>query len=243
LISHDQLKTLLHKPGLGRAEQVCLCLAVDHKTPKPVNTVKALAVSAGLGSARAWNLAKIFRQKPPLAIRVPLGWELSAGGIALVCKMGNIRQSGAQAQTVAATLRTRVASITNPDTKAFLEEAVQCLELQLFRAAVVLSWVGAMSLIYDKIIHSYLPQFNVEASKRDPKWKPAKTSDDLSRLKEQQFLDIIDHLSVIGKNVKQELQNCLTLRNSCGHPNSLKIGENRVTAHIEILILNIYSKF
>jgi hypothetical protein len=29
----------------------------------------------------------------------------------------------------------------------------------------------------------------------------------------------------------------------CGHPNSLKIGEHAVAAHVEVLILNVFSKF
>lgn len=62
-------------------------------------------------------------------------------------------------------------------------------------------------------------------------------------MKESIFLDILESISVIGNDVKKELKKCLDLRNSCGHPNSLVIGENRVAAHVEILILNVFSKF
>jgi hypothetical protein len=62
-------------------------------------------------------------------------------------------------------------------------------------------------------------------------------------MKEAEFLDVLVALSILGKNVKQELENCLKLRNGCGHPNSLRIGEARVSAHIEILILNVFSRF
>jgi hypothetical protein len=49
---------------------------------------------------------------------------------------------------------------------------------------------------------------------------------------------------VIGKNVKQLLQNeCLMLRNACGHPNSVSIAENSVAAHIEKLIKNVFARF
>jgi len=43
--------------------------------------------------------------------------------------------------------------------------------------------------------------------------------------------------------VRQELEGCLKLRNGCGHPNSLKLGENKVAAHLETLILNVFAKF
>jgi hypothetical protein len=63
-------------------------------------------------------------------------------------------------------------------------------------------------------------------------------------MKEHDFLDVLNAIGVLGKNVKQELQNnCLQLRNSCGHPNSFKVGEHRVAAHIETLIQNVFSKF
>jgi hypothetical protein len=44
---------------------------------------------------------------------------------------------------------------------------------------------------------------------------------------ETTFLQIAESISMLGKNVKQELEGCLRLRNSCGHPNSLKIGVNK----------------
>ena len=109
-----------------------------------------------------------------------------------------------------------------------------------------LSWVGAVGLMYNHVITKDLASFNAEAQRRDPKWKAAQTPDDLARMKEGDFLDIIatQPLSIIGKNVKEELKNnCLQLRNACGHPSSLVIGENKVAAHLEILILNVFSRF
>ena len=67
--------------------------------------------------------------------------------------------------------------------------------------------------------------------------------DDLARMRESEFLDVAEGCSVIGKSVRKELNGCLDLRNGCGHPNTLRIAEARVTAHIEVLILNVYAKF
>ena len=61
-------------------------------------------------------------------------------------------------------------------------------------------------------------------------------------MKERDFLDVLEAIGSIGKNVKQTLQNqCLSLRNACGHPTSLKISENNVAAHLDTLVLNVYS--
>jgi hypothetical protein len=100
-----------------------------------------------------------------------------------------------------------------------------------------------VAVLYDHVVNTALAAFNAEASRRDAKWKDAKTTDDLARMKEHDFLNLLEAISMIGKNVKQELQNCLTLRNGCGHPNSLRIGDNRVAAHIEVLLLNVFMKF
>lgn len=89
----------------------------------------------------------------------------------------------------------------------------------------------------------HLVAFNAEAQRRDPKWRSAKNADGLARMGESDFLNILEHLSVIGKNVKQELEASLKRRNGCGHPNSLQIGENAVAAHVETLILNVFAKY
>ena len=126
---------------------------------------------------------------------------------------------------------------------AFVEEAVQCFEAHLYRAAVVLSWVGAVSVLYNHVLTNHKASFNSAAAKKNPKWKPANSSDDLTRMKEADFLEVCESASIIGKSVKQELQTALTFRHGCGHPHSLKLGEHRVSAHIESLVLNIYSQY
>jgi hypothetical protein len=93
------------------------------------------------------------------------------------------------------------------------------------------------------VISRKLSEFNVEAKKKDPKWKLASSRDDLAKLKEHDFLQICHAISIIGKSVKDELETCLKLRNGCGHPNSLKIGELKVSAHVESLMKNVFLVF
>ena len=90
---------------------------------------------------------------------------------------------------------------------------------------------------------SALEAFNAEAKRVVPGWKVAKTTDDLGRMSEHDFVERIAALSIIGKNVKKELKSCLERRNGCGHPNSLTIGTNTVAHHIEILLLNVFKIF
>jgi len=146
--------------------------------------------------------------------------------------------------TIANNLKPHLLKITNPDTRSFVEEAIDCLEAGLYRSAVVMSWIGAVAILYAHVITNKLDDFNAEAQRRDQKWKTAATKDDLALMKESEFLDILAALSILGKNVKEQLKNnCLGLRNACGHPNSYKIGRSQVESHLEILLLNVYEAF
>ena len=62
-------------------------------------------------------------------------------------------------------------------------------------------------------------------------------------MKEHEFLQVLAAISVLGKNVKDELEGCLKLRNGCGHPNTLTVGESKAAAHVETLIQNVFAKF
>src|SRR5262249_4748656 len=106
-----------------------------------------------------------------------------------------------------------------------------------------MSWLAAVHVLKREVHRNHLAPFNAEAVRVDNRWKPAKTLDDIGLMKEADFLDRIVAISLIGKNVKDELQQCLKRRNGCGHPSSLKIGEAMVTSHIEVLLLNILQPF
>jgi hypothetical protein len=120
---------------------------------------------------------------------------------------------------------------------------MKCFEAELYRSAIVMSWLAAIDVLHNYIHHNHLSAFNVEAKRVDSRWRDAITTDDLGRMSEADFLDRIAAISIIGKNVKKELKDCLYLRNGCGHPNSLQIGPNAVAAHLEILLLNVFKVF
>lgn len=238
MVRADLLKEWLTRPDLPRSDRLFLVLATDGARPKAVKEVRNLAVGAGARDAKKWNISEILRRAPG-AVNTAAGWELNNDGKNRVAEIVGVAATPA----VANSLRAALANITEAKTHAFLEEAVRCCEAHLYRAAVVLSWVGAVSLPHAEVVAKHLPAFNAEAQRRDPKWRPAKSADGLARIDEFQFLQIIASLEIIGKNVKDELEGCLKLRNACGHPSSLKIAESRVAAHVELLMLNVFARF
>lgn len=242
MIDPSRLRDLLAKSEYTRNEKLIMCLAIDADQPTAVKDLKILALESGLTEVKKWNISSILGATKGLVVRAPSGWQLTSDGKRRVIDL--VGPLGATAvPVIASSLRSHLPAITDSDSKAFLEEAIECFEHGLLRATVVLTWVGAVAVLHKHVVDNQLGSFNLEAQKRDTKWRSAKTSDDLGRMKESDFLNIICALSIIGKNVKQELETCLKLRNSCGHPNSLQIGESRVSAHVEILLLNVFSRF
>lgn len=189
-----------------------------------------------------WNLSSVLSRAQGKAVKLRAGWILTDDGMDCVRALDPSPRPPALEQ-VESNLRSLIAAVDNADVRQFLTEATICLQSQCHRAAVVLSWVGAMATLQHHVLTYRLADFNTEAVRRNGRWVVATTADDLSRMKERDFLDILESLSVLGPSVKRELVKCLELRNACGHPNSMQVGSNAVAAHIETLILNVYEKF
>lgn len=243
MLTLEQLKQAVHRKGITRTDTAILCLAAAGGQSATTGVVRKLAIDAGVKNAKRVNFSAHLASAEEKVLRTPNGWELTTAGRQHVASLAAPGIAASPAATEAQVLRALLPNLSNEEAKAFLTEAIVCAEQSLFRAAVVLSWVGALALLQEHVVSKHLVAFNAEASRRDSKWRAAKTVDDLNRLKEAMFLEIAESISVIGKNVKQELESCLRLRNACGHPNSLKVGSNRVASHLETLTLNVYAKF
>lgn len=241
MLSIESIKDIVHEEHLSHKDRMIVLLASD-RNPKSSSEIRKVAEEAGLNDSILRNITAYLKSLKGFVISTSIGWELTKKGKEKVHELTGIEFNAKRVQ-VAAGLRSHLSDIQDAETKKFVDQAIKCHENSLHRPAVVFSWVGAVSLLQDYIIKNRLVDFNNEASRRDSKWKAAKTKDDLSKMKEFDFLQILVAISVIGKNVKDELEGCLKLRNGCGHPNSLRIGESRVAAHIETLMLNVFSKF
>jgi hypothetical protein len=234
------LTNLLSNPELSRKDKVLLVLFYSESEMR-VKDITEAAVNSGLREAKKWNVSQTLSSLSGLAVKLPDGWSITEKGKKYLGELGAI--DSAPTQNIKPTLRKYASQINDEHVKQFAEEAISALERGLLRSAVVLSWAGAVSMLYAEVLNNHIVSFNAEALRRFPKWKNASNPDDLTKMKEYDFLQVSASLSIIGKNVKDELEQCLKLRNSCGHPNSLKIGEHKVASHIEILILNVYSKY
>lgn len=242
-LSKELFQTSLANNNLSRQDKLLLILFYENESPKSLAQIKEVGEANGLRECLKWNISDSLSKAKGKATLIKGSWSIAIPGKTHLHNLGLLEDKKSHIKNDAKDLRAHLTSINNPQTKSFIEEAISCLESDQKRAAVVLSWVGAMAVLYDHVVSNHLSVFNVEATKKDAKWKIDKNADDISKMKEFDFLNILESISMIGKNVKQELQQCLQLRNGCGHPNSLKIGVRKVSAHIEILVLNVFTKF
>lgn len=240
MLSNAELKTWLHKRLPQRDKLILLLSAFG--TPCRVKEIIERAREAGFRDLQKWNISAILGRTKELAINTPEGWEITDAGRMHLREIGVTKISLAATQ-VAVELRAELANIQDKDTHAFMEEAIKCFEFELYRSAIVMSWLAAVHVLHLHVCDKYLNNFNQEASRVNAKWKRAKKPDDLGRMQESDFLDRIATISIIGKNVKEELKDCLNLRNGCGHPNSMKIGPNMAASHLETLLLNVFRPF
>jgi hypothetical protein len=244
LLTKDLLIDFLASRNLSQQDKVLFILLSQDGNHLSARNIQSVALAHGVKQITAWNVPRTLANayEKGYAVKMPEGWILTPSGRKYV-RDTYLPNDPVLTREVAVGLRSHLDKISSPDTREFVAEAIGCLEADLKRSAVVMSWIGAISVLYDFVIANRLADFNAKAKDVKRDWKPAVTKDDLARMKESEFLDILAQLSVIGGSVKEELKSSLRLRNSCGHPNSYQIGKHQVQHHIEFLILNVFGKF
>jgi len=245
MLKLEDAKRILHGPRLSNRDQLLVLLAIEPAQPLSVEKIKERCGSAGLYKLSRMNISDILGKSNGAVARTAEGWELQQPGLLRVREVAQSANVNLVVTHSSQSLRGHADSVRDPLTKSFVMEAIKCFEAHQYRAAVVFSWAGAVALLHKHVFSNKCSEFNAEATRRDnKKWRTAKQQDDLGRMKEHDFLDVCEAIGVIGKNVKLILQNeCLMLRNTCGHPNTAEIYENSVAAHIEKLIRNVFARF
>jgi hypothetical protein len=244
LLRVAELKNLLHRSGLSQADSLLLILAAANGAPQRPDAITQTAISAGLREIKKWNISARLAASGGRAINTPSGWELTDSGRNHLKTTFGIGVSPSPMTASASRLAKHLTKITNQQIREFVEEAIECLEHEHRRAAVVLTWVGAVALLQDYVVAKRLSDFNSEAQRRNVKWRNAATADDISsRMEEYEFLQVCAGISLFGKSVKQRLEQALKLRNGAGHPNQLAVDEYEAAAHVEALIKNVFDKF
>jgi len=126
--------------------------------------------------------------------------------------------------------------VVDDEVKEYFREGVDCLKIGRLRATVVFLWAGSIYLIRKALISQNLPKLNMAIQKYDSKAREVKTIDDFAYIKDVTQLLAMKELGLCDKAQKDVLDQCLDLRNKCGHPTKYSPGPKRVSAFIEDLV-------
>jgi hypothetical protein len=126
--------------------------------------------------------------------------------------------------------------ISDDDVRAYVEEAITCLEAGALRAAIVFLWTGAIRQLHEQAIASGLEDLNDALVKHDPKSREVKTVDDFAYIKDSTFLDAARALGMLDKGEKDTMVESLNLRNRCGHPTRYRPRESKTKGFIEDVV-------
>ncbi len=126
--------------------------------------------------------------------------------------------------------------ISEPIVRDYFQEGIDCLKIGRLRACVVFLWSGAIFLIRKKLLTQNLKSLNAAIKKHDPKARDVKIIDDFAYVKDTVVLLVLKDLGLCDKAQKEVLEECLNLRNKCGHPTKYSPGPKRISSYVEELL-------
>lgn len=230
---------LLQLAATNRDKVLVLLSSVD--APCKVRDLKAIAVGMGFRRARSLNISDVLARATPYAVNLRDGWQITSLGRRYLAERGLLSANTGH-RVDSPNLRDSLMQVANDRIVGFLDEAIKCHENRLHRAAVIMSWIGAIALVQQHVVEGHLDEFNEVANRKNKGWKSAKTANELGQMRESEFLNRLSEISVIGNDVKKELIQCLNRRNSCSHPNDFVVGEQTSAHHLEVLINNVFAR-
>ena len=163
-------------------------------------------------------------------------WVLTSSGQELVRQLLNLPAKDVEIENDVSSLEILISKLSDVDVVDYLNEAVKCLQINALRATVVFLWSGAVKKIRDDIFSCGAANVNVSIIKFEPKAKNIQKIDDLVLIKESTLLLAAQELGLYDKNQRSVLDDCLNLRNKCGHPGKYKVGPKKVSSFIEDLV-------
>ncbi len=239
MASKETVQGALAAKQRAQLDVLILLLCVDGVDGASTGELIQIGTELGVRNIGRWSISTVLSRGRQYVMRVSKGWSLTNLGhdkARMLC--GEQR-----APKCATRLSSYIEGLPEGTTKQFLAEALTCFETGCMRAATIMTWVGAMSVLYKHVLDDHLAAFNEAAAKRNPKSKRVVSYDDMANIRESEFLEIACSASVIGKSVKKELEACLDFRNGCSHPNSLIATPSRVESFIETLIANVFQRY
>lgn len=240
------LVEFLHPIKSSGIRNVCLAAMYFHERYEnteaiTVEGLRALLRRARVPRAEKLNLADTLSKSAPY-VDTPgkegnrFLWALTNSGQELVRQLLNLPAKDIEIENDVSALEKLISTLSDVDIVDYLNEAVKCLQINALRATVVFLWSGTVKKLRDDIFSCGVANVNLAIIKFDPKAKTIQKIDDLVLIKESVLLLAAQELGLYDKNQRSVLEDCLNLRNKCGHPGKYKVGPKKVSSFIEDLV-------
>jgi len=217
---------------------------IEQRNSVTAADVKALFASANIRpySNISAYLSKHSGRTGPF-IRQRVGYTLERNR--LLALQATLRSGPARRET-SYLLRGLLPRVVDTSERAFLQEAIDCYEIDARRAAVVLTWMLAVHHLCNYVLASHLADFNAALAKDQDKRikiKQVAKIDDFSEIPEGKLIELLRASGVISNDVRKILDVKLGIRNSCAHPSAIAVSQLKVTEFISDLIENVVLKY
>lgn len=143
-------------------------------------------------------------------------------------------------KAILADLKGLEASITDPQQKVFLHEALTCFANEAYRASIVMAWNLAYHHVTSFIFDNHLDAFNVQLKTSFPKDSTAiKSFTDFEEMREGKFVAIVKTANLVSSATAKTMKAKLDIRNTAAHPSSTVIAPVTAEEVITDLVRNI----
>lgn len=213
----------------------------ENRETVTVESLRSLLKRACIPRAEKLNLADTLSKSAPYVEtrgkeENRFLWSLTATGHDHVRQLLNLPAKDVEIETDVYALEKLISKLGDADTADYVRKGLKCLQVNALRATVVFLWSGAVKKIRDDAFSFGTAKVSAAVSKFDQKAKPISKVDDLVLIKESVLLLTTQELGLFDKNQRSILEECLNLRNKCGHPGKYKVGPKKVSSFVEDLV-------
>lgn len=127
----------------------------------------------------------------------------------------------------------------------YVKEVIDCLKVEAYHAAIVLTWVITISHLQNFVLAFKLTEFNTSLSKHTKYQKKSlviSEYDNFEEIKENDFLELLKNANIISRGQHKLLDEKLGIRNTHAHPSTLTLTDTKTISFIEDLIDDIITK-
>jgi hypothetical protein len=138
---------------------------------------------------------------------------------------------------------TRLPALLQGVETAFLQEAIDCLRVNAWRASIILTWILTIDHLEQHVLSKHLQAFNAALAKNNRYTDlTVVAKKDFEDIKESDFIELMRSAGVITNDQRKLLDEKLGVRNSCAHPSNMTFTQSKVTSFLEDIVYNVLTQ-